>query len=657
MTIAAGTKLSRYEIRSKLGEGGMGEVYRARDEKLNRDVAIKVLPASYSQDSDRLRRFEQEAQATGTLNHPNILAVYDVGTHHGAPYIVAELLEGQELRHQLYAGALAPQKAIEYAQQIAQGLAAAHERGIVHRDLKPENLFITTGERLKILDFGLAKLRAPRNEVVSSEIDTRKQITDPGTVMGTVGYMSPEQVRGQPADHRSDIFSFGSILYEMLTGQIAFRRETMAETMTAILKEEPPELSETNPKVSSPLEKIVRRCLDKKPARRFQTASDLAFALESLSGSAQSSGSLAATTVELPAKRSWPFPWLVASILAIALLSLILFGALYMRRTATAAPDVRFLIQIPDDAYPVGDVEEHNLSFSPDGQSIAFVAYQQGQRMIWLRPLAAVSAQTIAGTDGAFSPFWSPDSLSIAFFADGKLKRLEVASKSLQTICNLPETRGDSSGSWGSAGTIVFSQDWGGKIYRVPATGGTPSLIVDSKVGAARRWIRFLPDGKRFIFYKDDEGSQNTEGIYSGSIDSAEIKRVIATPPAYAQYVNGYLLYPREGSLMAQAFDEKNLRPTGEPAVVIDRLPYFDKSGWCEFSASDTGRLVYMTEDPKKRIVWLDRAGREMGQLGEAAVIYEVRLAADAQKALVTIADPRTSSSGGDIWIQDLTRG
>src|SRR5262249_23698756 len=205
----------------------MGEVYRARDEKLNRDVPIKVLPASYSQDSDRLRRLEQEAQATGTLNHPNILAVYDVGTHHGAPYIVAELLEGQELRHQLYAGALAPQKAIEYAQQIAQGLAAAHERGIVHRDLKPENLFITTGERLKILDFGLAKLRAPRNEVVSSEIDTRKQITDPGTVMGTVGYMSPEQVRGQPADHRSDIFSFGSILYEMLTGQIAFRRETM----------------------------------------------------------------------------------------------------------------------------------------------------------------------------------------------------------------------------------------------------------------------------------------------------------------------------------------------------------------------------------------------------------------------------------------------
>ena len=263
--IDAGTHLGRYEIRSKIGEGGMGEVYRARDEKLNRDVAIKVLPTSLSQDQDRLRRFEQEAQAAGALNHPNILAVYDVGTHDGAPYIVSELLEGEELREQLNDGLLPQRKALDYAQQIAQGLAAAHERGITHRDLKPENLFVTTDGRVKILDFGLAKLRPLRNETVSSEIDTRKQITDPGTVMGTVGYMSPEQVRGHEADHRSDIFSFGAILYEMLSGQRAFRRDTMAETMTAILKEEPPELSETNAKISLPLEKIVRRCLEKKP--------------------------------------------------------------------------------------------------------------------------------------------------------------------------------------------------------------------------------------------------------------------------------------------------------------------------------------------------------------------------------------------------------
>src|SRR6266481_8276053 len=259
MTLAAGTKLGRYEIRSQLGAGGMGEVYRARDEKLNRDVAIKVLPASLSQDEDRLQRFEQEARAAGALNHPNILAVHDVGTHEGAPYIVAELLKGQELREQLNGGPVPQRKALDYAQQIAQCLAAAHEQGITHRDLKPENLFVTNDGRVKILDFGLAKLRPERNESASSEIATLKQITDPGTVMGTVGYMSPEQIRGAEADHRSDIFSFGAILYEMLAGQRAFQRETTAETMTAILREEPPELSETNTKTSLPLEKIVRR--------------------------------------------------------------------------------------------------------------------------------------------------------------------------------------------------------------------------------------------------------------------------------------------------------------------------------------------------------------------------------------------------------------
>src|SRR5262249_54806357 len=269
---------------------------------------------------------------------------------------------------------------------------------------------------------------------------------------------------------------------------------------------------------------------------------------------------------------------------------------------------------------------------------------------------AALTPQIIAGTENALTPFWSPDSRVIAFVADGKLKRIDIASKSLQTICNLPETRGDTTGSWGSAGTIVFTQDWTAKIYRVPATGGTPSLILQGKSDYARRWVRFLPDGNRFIFYKYDEGAEKTGEIYSGSIDSAEIKHVLSTPPAYAQYVNGYLLYPREGSLMAQQFDVKKLSPTGEPAVVIDNLPYFDKSGWCEFSASDTGVLAYMTADPKKRLVWFDRTGREMGQIGEPEVMYQVRLAPDGQRALLAIADRRTRSSGGDIWIQDLTR-
>jgi len=500
MTLDSGTKLGRYEIRSKIGEGGMGEVYRARDEHLNRDVAIKVLPASFSQDKDRLRRFEQEAQAAGSLNHPNILAVYDVGTYEGAPYLVAELLEGQELRDELREGPLLSRKAIDYAQQIAQGLAAAHEKGIVHRDLKPENIFISQDGRVKILDFGLAKLRALPQEVVSSQIETRKHITDPGTVMGTVGYMSPEQVRGQPTDHRSDIFSFGSILYEMLSGQVAFRRETMAETLTAILKEEPAKLNEPNSKISLPLEKIVRRCLEKQPARRFQTASDLAFALESLSGSSQSFGSSLAATTDLTASTSNVFsaPWIIIAALTVGLLGTISVGAWYLRRPTTETPTARFTISIPEDAYPVADAEEHNLVVSPDAQYVAFVAFFEGQRAIWLRPLNALAPQIIAGTEGAYSPFWSPDSRSLAFFADGRLKRIEVASKSSQTICNLPGPPQDGTGSWSNAGTIVFSQDVNNKIYRVPATGGTPSVVVEGHT----RWLQFLPDGNRFIFYK-----------------------------------------------------------------------------------------------------------------------------------------------------------
>src|SRR5262245_25172665 len=283
MTIASGITLGPYEIIAPLGAGGMGEVYRAHDSRLGREVAIKLLPAEFSRDVDRLRRFEQEARATSALNHPNILTVYDIGNHERPPYIIAELLEGETLREQFNEGAAPIRRCVDYARQIAAGLTAAHEKGIVHRDLKPENLFVTMDGRVKILDFGLAKLKPSQVGVVDTAAPTQKKITNPGTVMGTVGYMSPEQVRGQEADHRSDIFSFGMILYEMLSGQRAFNGASAADVMSAILKEEPPELIETSQKLSPQLEKIVRRCLEKKPERRFQSASDLGFALEALS--------------------------------------------------------------------------------------------------------------------------------------------------------------------------------------------------------------------------------------------------------------------------------------------------------------------------------------------------------------------------------------
>src|SRR5512135_3716020 len=283
MALSAGTRLGPYEIVKPLGAGGMGEVYRARDTRLKREVAVKVLPASFSSDPERLRRFEQEAQAAGSLNHPNITAVYDVGTHDGAPYVVSELLEGETLRAQLAGGAISPRQAIDCAQQIAQGLAAAHEKGIVHRDLKPENLFVTADGRLKILDFGLAKLTIAEDRGPATNLPTATAGTEPGVVLGTIGYMSPEQIKGKPADARSDIFSFGAILYEMLSGRRAFHGDSAGETMAAILKEDPPDLSVTNQAVSPGLDRIVRHCLEKNPEQRFQSASDIAFGLEALS--------------------------------------------------------------------------------------------------------------------------------------------------------------------------------------------------------------------------------------------------------------------------------------------------------------------------------------------------------------------------------------
>ena len=358
MPLTAGTQFDHYEILSRLGAGGMGEVWHARDTRLNRSVAIKVLPADFAQDADRLRRFEQEALATSALNHPNILTVHDIGTTStelgGAPFIVTELLEGEELRAQLEHGALPVRRCIEYAQQIAAGLAAAHEKGVVHRDLKPENLFVTKDGRIKILDSGLAKLKPPKlNQGVDSEAPTLKPLTSPGVVMGTVGYMAPEQVRGQEAEQRADIFAFGLILYEMLGGRRAFEGKSVAEMMSAILRDEPPELSDTNAKISPALERIVRRYLEKKPEQRFHSAHDLGYALEAVASSSSSSSNQMEAVPALKSKTlaqrdGWRERiWMIATgVLALALLAL---GVAWFKRAQPAAQTVRFTLLPPDN--------------------------------------------------------------------------------------------------------------------------------------------------------------------------------------------------------------------------------------------------------------------------------------------------------------------
>ena len=654
MTIVVGTKLGRYEIRSKIGEGGMGEVYRARDEKLNRDVAIKVLPAVLSQDADRLRRFEQEAQAAGALNHPNILAVYDVGTHDGSPYIVSELLEGEELREQLNDCSLPQRKALDYAQQVAQGLAAAHERGITHRDLKPENLFVTTDGRVKILDFGLAKLRPQRSESVSSEIDTRKQITDPGTVMGTVGYMSPEQVRGHEADHRSDIFSFGSILYEMLSGQRAFRRDTMAETMTAILKEEPPELSETNAKISLPLEKIVRRCLEKKPERRFHSAHDLAFAIESLSGMTTSSGQTetitALTALSTRSRIAKHLPWIVAGVLFIALLAALPFVISSLRRAPVDMRVTRVSI-LPPEKSTVG-----TLTVSPDGRRLAFIATDAtGKTLLWVRPLDSLAAQPLAGTDNAFYPFWSPDSRFIGFFAGGKLKKIEVTGGPTSTLCNALNGRG---GAWNRDNIIVFAPDLRGGLSRVSAAGGEPSPVTTldaSRQESSHRFPQFLPDGRHFLYFARSIQRENN-GIYASSLDQPPARRIISTDTNAAYAPPGYLFFTRETALMAQAFDVASLTVTGALFPVAEQVGRTRINNEAYFSISETGVLAYQSSDAAKtQLVWFDRSGKQLGATGPPGEYLFHALSPDEKRVAIDRIDAQTGTF--DIWLLDLARG
>jgi len=384
--LSANATLSHYRIVSKIGAGGMGEVYRALDSRLNREVAIKMLPVEFASDAERLRRFEQEARATSALNHPNILTIYDIGKYEDAPFIVAELLEGEELRAQLDEGPLSVRQAMDYAQQITSGLASAHEKGITHRDLKPENLFVTKDGRVKILDFGLAKLKLQKlAESVDTAAPTDVRQTEAGMVMGTVGYMSPEQVRGGDVDHRSDLFSFGLILYEMLRGERAFRRETIAETMTAILRDEVPDLAEADAKISPQLEKIVRRCLEKKPERRFQSTSDLCFALAALSSPSGSRMEIpvAASAVETHRYRAL----LRFGALAVAVL---VAGAIlgWLLKPGPTAPAVIRVSQMLPIEHVLSGPLRNQVRLSPDGTQLVYAANER----LYLRAMNSLTS-------------------------------------------------------------------------------------------------------------------------------------------------------------------------------------------------------------------------------------------------------------------------
>ncbi len=651
MSLTAGTKLGPYEVIGAVGAGGMGEVYRARDTRLGRDVAIKILPRSVSDDADRLRRFAQEARAAGALNHPNVLVVHDVGDHDRSPYVVCELLEGTTLREQLTGAPLPARRAIDYAIQIARGLAAAHERGIVHRDLKPENLFVTRDGRVKILDFGIAKL-AEREPVEGGDSLTERAETDPGLVLGTVGYMSPEQVRGQRVDHRSDIFSFGAVLYEMLAGKRAFKRDSSVETLNAILTDEPPDLP-TGDGMAPVLDRVVRHCLEKSPEQRFQSARDAAFALEGVTNhSGQTPMIAGAATARANRAR---IAWVIAGffVLTTAALPMVL-----LRRDRPEPRSVSFEIAAPDGGAFQG-ILGISSAISPDGKMLAMVVTTGQAPHLYLRRLDSTRSVRLSGTDGASGPFWSPDSQWIGFFADGKLKRVAVAAGAPQTICAVPGARTTNpwlAGTWGIENTILFAGLDG--LLKVQASPGAEPVVAlapgpGGDRGAFTLWPSFLPDGRTFLYYSLNVGAPSE--IRIGSLESSETHAVLqaASRAVYAE--PGYLLFARESILMAQSFDLRTKRATGDPTAIAEDLVYFRDLGQSDFSVAKSGVLSYQAGDTSSRLVWYRRDGTELDQVGDAANFFFPRLSPDGEKVAVDILDRRSGTT--DIALFDLRRG
>jgi Tol biopolymer transport system component len=649
-----GSRFGPYEITASLGAGGMGEVYRARDTRLGRDVAIKVLPAALAADPARLRRFEQEARAASALNHPNILVVYDVGTHERRPYLVEELLEGRTLRERLGEGALPVRKAVEIAAQVAQGLAAAHGRGIVHRDLKPENLFVTRDGVVKILDFGLAKLAAdaapPPEQPAISVTPTE---TAPGVVLGTVGYMAPEQVRGEPADHRSDLFALGCVLYEMLAGTPPFRRGSAVETMHAILKEELPDLTTADARIPPGLVRLVQHCLEKEPGDRFEAARDLAFDLQTLTGTANGEGRAGLGTRRPPLRgraRDRLLWGIGAAVVGVAIGALL--ATRWSRRPLPAEP-VRFAVTAPEGGTLVTDVT--STAISPDGRRLVFTVMDAaGTSRLWVRSLDSLAAQPLSGTEGATFPFWSPDSRSVAFFAQGKLHKVAVSGGPPEVICAAPDARG---GSWGRDGVIVFAPVSLGPLLKVSAEGGEAVEVARPDPARGETGLRFpcfLPDGRHFLFVTMP---RRREGFDVGvsALDGAASTRVLpeASAPVYAE--PGYLLFALGDRLVAQRFDLSTLRPVGNlvPLGVAPPVSTFD--GGNALSASVNGVLAHSAASPPlTELVWLDRAGRETGRIPLPPGSYSnPSLSPNGRWAAVTRFN---SSMSYDLWLVDLQR-
>jgi eukaryotic-like serine/threonine-protein kinase len=650
MPLSAGTKLGPYEVFSAIGAGGMGEVYKARDTRLDRTVAIKVLPTHLANRSELRERFEREAKTIASLNHPHICMLYDTGYQDDIDFLVMEYIEGETLAQRLQKGSLPIQQVLQYAIEISDALDKAHRTGITHRDLKPGNIMLTKSGS-KLLDFGLAKLRqeaAPATPL--SQLPTVVEaVTAQGMILGTLQYMAPEQVEGKTdqIDARTDIFAFGAVIYEMATGKKAFEGKSQASLIAKILEADPPPISSLQPMTPPALERVVKTCLAKDPDDRWQSARDLSRELKWASENSDNRDRVASAA---PARATRPWStWLILC----AFIVIVALGAAWWRTSRPSEPMMYFRGPTSFSA--------RDMAVAPNRHTIAATGYKESARksVIWIYELGSQDAKPVADTEGASFPFWSADGKSLGFFAEGKLKKLDLDGGPVQTLCDAPSGRG---GTWNKDGVILFtpSGQLGGGLYQIAASGGTPKQVSSPETSngeSSQRWPMFLPDGKHFLYMAFNVSMQSeSNAIFVGSLESKE-RRFVTRATANAAYAApGYLLYYRDKTLFAQRFDSGKFELKGEPAPILTEVEYQARVGRVGFSATDSGLLVAQNSGAVSfsQLIWFDRKGDQLGVVGKPELYANVSLAPDGKSAAVDKTD--TANQNIDVWIYDLQR-